>query len=85
MPINFDKLSDEQLKIAAMVAAEAEAQGVNPDHVLPLAFQESKFNAKALGPMTRRKERAIGVMQLLPSTAKDLGVNPNIQIGRAHV
>lgn len=78
MPINFDKLSDEQLKIAAMVAAEAEAQGVNPDHVLPLAFQESKFNAKALGPMTRRKERAIGVMQLLPSTAKDLGVNPNI-------
>jgi len=78
MPINFDKMSDEQLKVAAMVAAEAEAQGVNPDYILPLAYQESKFNAKALGPMTRRKERAVGVMQLMPSTAKELGVNPNI-------
>lgn len=78
MPINYDKLSDEQLEVARMVVDEAKAQGVDPDKILPLAFQESRFNPKAIGPMTRRKERAVGVMQLLPSTAKDLGVNPHI-------
>jgi len=76
MPIDYDKLSDAQLKVAKMVSDEAKAQGLDPDLVLPLAYQESRFRANALGPMTSRKERAAGVMQLLPSTAKDLKVNP---------
>ena len=75
MAINFDKLSDDQLKVAKIVADEAKLQGVDPNIILPLAYQESRFNAKAIGPKTRFG-KAVGVMQLLPSTAKELGVDP---------
>jgi len=75
MAINFDQLSDDQLKVAKIVADEAKLQGVDPNLILPLAYQESRFNAKALGPKTRFG-KAIGVMQLLPSTAKEMGVDP---------
>jgi hypothetical protein len=77
MPIDYNKLSDAQLKVAKMVSDEAKAQGLDPDLVLPLAYQESRFREKALGPMTKRGEKAVGVMQLLPSTAKSLKVDPH--------
>jgi hypothetical protein len=67
------QLDDKQLEIAMKVAAEAEAQGVNPDHVLPLAFAESSFNPK----VPNSSAGAIGVMQLMPKTAKGLKVDPH--------
>jgi soluble lytic murein transglycosylase-like protein len=40
---------------------------------------ESSNNPKAVGPMTRRGEKAIGFMQVLPSTAMDPGFGlPNV-------
>ena len=69
--MDFSKFSDEQLSIAQKVAAEAKAQGVDPDFALALAMSESKFN-----PSAKSKSGAIGVMQLMPKTAKELGVNP---------
>lgn len=71
--LKFDvsNLTDEQLEVAQKIIAEAERQGVNPDVVLPMAFIESKFNQKAVSP-----KKAIGVMQLLEGTAKDMGVDP---------
>ena len=69
--MNLQNLSNEQLDIALNVIEEAERQGINPDLALAVAFAESAFNPAALSP-----KGAIGVMQLMPSTAKDLGVNP---------
>lgn len=69
--MKLENLSDDQLSIALKVIEEAEQQGVNPDLALSVAFAESSFNPAAISP-----KGAIGIMQLMPGTAKDLGVNP---------
>lgn len=66
------KLTKEQLDVAIKVAEEAERQGINPDFVLPMIYHESGFKQDAVS-----KKGALGVMQLMPKTAKDLKVDPN--------
>ena len=51
--------------------SEAQRMGVNPDLVLRQMHQESGGNANALSPKGAR-----GPMQLMPATAKQLGVDP---------
>jgi hypothetical protein len=53
----------------AMIREEAERQGVDPEHLLRLVEAESRFNPKAVSP-----KNAAGLMQLMPGTAKDLGL-----------
>lgn len=64
------KLGEDQLQIALAVDAEARRQGVNPEFVWPMVYQESKFQQDATSP-----RGAIGVMQLMPDTAKGLKVD----------
>jgi len=64
------KLVGDQLQIALAVDAEARRQGVNPEFVWPMVYQESKFQQDASSP-----KGAIGVMQLMPDTAKGLKVD----------
>lgn len=59
----------EQLRSFAF--EEAQRQGVDPGHVLPMFKQESGFRADARSPVG-----AFGPAQLMPGTARDLGVNP---------
>lgn len=66
------KLTEDQERYANMIVAEAQRQGLNPQFVLSVAFAESNFNPKAVSP-----KGAIGLMQLMPATAKELGVDPN--------
>ena len=68
----LEKLDSAQLGIALKVIEESERQGVNPELVLPLVAIESEFGKGKLSP-----KGAIGVMQLMPKTAKALGVDPH--------
>lgn len=52
--------------------------GLSPALVNAVIERESRFNAKALGPRTRQGERPVGLMQILPSTARRLGFDPRV-------
>lgn len=57
---------------AAMARIAAQKHGVPEDLFLRLVMQESRFNPKALS-----HKGAIGLAQLMPGTAKVLGVDPH--------
>lgn len=67
---NFD-LTIPGTSIADLVRQEATAQGVDPDLLEKLARAESSMN-----PAARSPKGALGIMQLMPDTAKELGVDP---------
>jgi hypothetical protein len=57
--------------IPSMIAAAADKYGVDPQFATSIAHTESGLNQSAVSPAG-----AVGVMQLMPSTAKGLGVDP---------
>lgn len=68
-------------KIKAFIDYISREQGVSPALVQAIAEVESNLNPNAISP-----KGAIGIMQLMPQTAKELNVNPynvyeNIQGG----
>jgi hypothetical protein len=62
-------------EIFAFAAQEAERQGVPLSLVQGVVDTESGGIFNAIGPKTKTGDRAYGPMQLMSSTAKDLGVN----------
>ena len=62
--------------VQAELLAAAAQYGVPSQVMLNVAQTESGGNQAAIGPMTSSGEQAVGVMQLMPSTAIGLGVNP---------
>jgi len=86
---NFTKkLTEEQRQIALEIANKAEKMGIDPRLAVALAFRESSLNPDAVGTSGE-----IGLMQVMPSTAKDMGFsvedlrNPskNIEIGLTYL
>ncbi len=69
--MDLSKLNDDQIKVALKVIESAKKYGINPDFVLSMVNTESSFKQDALSP-----RGAIGVMQLMPETAKSLKVDP---------
>lgn len=59
-------------QVLAFARSEAERQGVPVDLVQNIVRAESGGDINAVSP-----RGAVGPMQLMPATAKDLGVNPN--------
>lgn len=59
-------------EVEAEIRRQASAQGLDPDHMVKLARQESGLRTD----VPNSPAGAIGVMQLMPGTAIDLGVNP---------
>jgi soluble lytic murein transglycosylase-like protein len=55
-----------------LLADAAAAHGLRPEFVRSVAAVESAYRTAAVSP-----KGAIGLMQLMPGTAKDLGVNPH--------
>jgi hypothetical protein len=58
--------------VQSQIVADANAAGIPASIALAVAQIESSFNPSAVSPVG-----AIGVMQLMPGTASDLGVNPS--------
>jgi soluble lytic murein transglycosylase-like protein len=56
---------------AAALSQAAASANVSPSLLAALIWQESRWNAQALSP-----KGAMGLAQLMPATARDLGVNP---------
>jgi soluble lytic murein transglycosylase-like protein len=56
---------------AAALMQAAAAANVSPSLLSALVWQESRWNAQAVSP-----KGAMGLAQLMPATARDLGVNP---------
>ena len=63
-------LSSGQQLIASKIADEAQRQGVDPNFAISTANAESGLDHSAVSP-----KGATGVMQLMPKTAKSLGVD----------
>lgn len=71
----FEPINPNKAKVAQMVAAEAKAR-LGSEHVetaLRLTKLESGYRCHVLGPKTRHG-RAVGPLQVLPSSARALGV-----------
>ena len=67
----------EQRRVAVLVAQRAKATLGREwqETAVIIAFKESRFNCKATGPLAKGS-RAMGVMQVMPGTARGLGFNP---------
>ena len=65
------KLPAAGKQYASAIVAAANRNGVNPALLGALVWQESGFNSRAVSPAGAR-----GLVQLMPATAKGLGVDP---------
>lgn len=61
----------QRTEIVNLIRREAKAAGVREEFALSVAMQESRFSQNV-----RSCAGAIGVMQLMPGTARQLGVDP---------
>jgi Transglycosylase SLT domain len=59
------------MDVQTLLSSAATKYGLDPDFVTSIAKAESNFNPNAVSP-----KGATGVMQLMPETAKGLGVDP---------
>ena len=65
---------------AGLIQVAAEAHGLDPALVAAVVEQESAFQVQAVSPAG-----AMGLMQMMPGTAAELGLLEPFEIGRAHV
>jgi hypothetical protein len=66
---DVDRTSRES--ICLMVEAAARANNLPAEFFARVIWQESRFQADAIGPMTRRGQRAQGIAQFMPGTAAE--------------
>lgn len=58
--------------VASLITQAAARHRIDPGLAIAVAWQESRFQQSAVSPKGAR-----GVMQLMPATARDLGVDPD--------
>ncbi|NBW16681.1 MAG: lytic transglycosylase domain-containing protein, partial [Caulobacteraceae bacterium] len=72
MPLSFQKdLDDEQVDFAIKVAEKAKQLGIDPNLAVSVAYQESRLRPN----VGSSPKGALGIMQVMPGTAKAYGVD----------
>lgn len=66
VPQEFDSLFD----------AAASEYGVDPTILKGIAYAESRFRPDVIDGTTKSSAGALGLMQFMPATAKEMGINP---------
>lgn len=70
--VNWKRTKLHLHEYSSQISLAANEHGVDPALIRALIHAESGFN-----PRAKSKKGAIGLMQLMPGTASDMGVNPN--------
>jgi Transglycosylase SLT domain/SPOR domain len=63
--------SDTREAMCLMIESAARANDLPLEFFARVIWQESRFQSNAIGPMTRRGERAQGIAQFMPGTASE--------------
>lgn len=63
--------SDTREAMCLMIESAAKANDLPLEFFARVIWQESRFQSDAIGPMTRRGERAQGIAQFMPGTASE--------------
>src|SRR6266700_915803 len=66
--------SDNRDAICLMIESVARANGLPIDFFTRVIWQESRFRADEVGPVTRTGKRAQGIAQFMPGTAAERGL-----------
>jgi len=61
-----------------IINTAATKYGLSPELIKSVIKTESSFNPNAMGPVTKSGERAAGLMQFMPGTAKDMGITDRL-------
>jgi hypothetical protein len=63
--------TDTREAMCLMIESAARAQDLPLEFFARVIWQESRFQSDAIGPMTRRGQRAQGIAQFMPGTASE--------------
>ncbi|WGS23592.1 MULTISPECIES: lytic transglycosylase domain-containing protein [unclassified Bradyrhizobium] len=73
-PAESARESDTREAMCLMIESAARANGLPLEFFARVIWQESRFQADAVGPVTRSGERAQGIAQFMPGTANERGL-----------
>jgi hypothetical protein len=70
-PVKPIVATDAQKSICLLLESAARANGLPVEFFARVIWQESRFRANAVGPVTRSGKRALGIAQFMPGTAAE--------------
>jgi hypothetical protein len=70
-PADIASDTDTREAICLMIESAAKSQDLPLEFFARVIWQESRFQTDAIGPMTRRGQRAQGIAQFMPGTASE--------------
>lgn len=73
-PVDGARESDAREAMCLMIESAATASNLPLEFFARVIWQESRFRSDAIGPMTRRGQRAQGIAQFMPGTASERGL-----------
>jgi hypothetical protein len=73
-PTDPGRESDTREAMCLMIESAARAESLPLEFFARVIWQESRFQAEAIGPVTRSGQRAQGIAQFMPGTASERGL-----------
>ena len=70
-PVEAARETDTREAMCLMIESAARAEGLPLEFFARVIWQESRFQSDAVGPLTRRGQRAQGIAQFMPGTASE--------------